>query len=98
MINKPIIDKKKKQYLCFYDVEEDKIRKKMAKFLKKFGIRIQKSVFIVFLEKKEKEKIFDYFNKIKEKNDKIGVVYLCDECFRKINHLPKLKFKNFYII
>ncbi len=98
MIEKPVIAKEKKQHLCFYDIENNLIRSRLVKFLKKFGVRIQKSVFIIFITKKEKKKIFDYFNKIKEKNDKIGIVYLCSNCFCKIEHLPKIKLKNFYII
>lgn len=95
---KPILKKTKKQYLCFYDIEKDKTRRKMIKFLKKFGTRIQKSVFIIFLKRQEKEEIFAYFKKIKDKDDKIGIVYLCDNCFAKIDHLPKLKFKNFFVV
>lgn len=98
MIKKLTKDRNKKQYLCFYDIEENKKRNKIVKFLKKYGLRIQKSVFIIFLEKGEKKKIIDFFSKIKNKDDKIGFSYICDNCFKKIDLLPKLKVKNYQII
>lgn len=98
MIKKPLMEKNKKQYLCFYDIEETSKRNKIVKFLKKFGLRIQKSVFIVFIDKEDKKKIIDFFKKIKENNDKIGFSYLCDHCFKKISLIPEIKIKDYHII
>jgi len=90
--------KKQPLYLCSFDIADNKKRTKMVKFLKKIGYRIQKSVFIIYPEKQDKEKIFDFFKKIKDKNDKLGIFYLCQNCANKINHLPKIKEKDYEII
>jgi len=98
IIKKPIKDKKNNQYLCFYDIEDDKKRRKMAIFLKKFGIRIQKSVFVIFIDKNSKKVIKNYFKKIKSKDDKLGFAYLCLNCLRKIDLIPMPKLKDYDIV
>jgi len=90
--------KKQPLYLCSFDIADNKKRTKMVKFLKKIGYRIQKSVFIIYPEKQDKEKIFEFFKKIKDKNDKLGIFYLCQNCKEKIDHLPKIKEKDYEII
>ncbi len=85
-------------YIVCYDIENTKIRNKLVKYLKKFGIRRQKSVFQSYLNKKERIMIFDYFIKIKNKNDKIAFIQLCYNCQKKIIYHPKLKIKNFAVI
>jgi CRISPR-associated protein Cas2 len=90
--------KKPPFYLCSFDISDNKKRTKMVKFLKKIGYRLQKSVFIIYPEEKIKEKIFDFFKKIKDKNDKLGLFFICENCQKKINHLPKIKEQDYEII
>lgn len=97
-MKKIIIKNDKNNYLCFYDIEDTKRRNKLIKFLKKYGERIQKSVFIIFIDKNEKVKLIDYFKKIKNKDDKLGLAILCENCYSKIFHLPSIKFSQYDLI
>lgn len=92
------LNKKLKNYLCFYDIEDQKTRNKLVKFLKQYGFRVQKSVFICFLEKDDKKRIIEYFKKIKNKDDKIGFAIMCKNCFSKIQLYPKQNLKSYDII
>jgi len=38
-------------YVIAYDVEDDRVRARLAKFLEKEGVRLQKSVFLVDKER-----------------------------------------------
>ncbi len=89
---------KKHFYAIGYDIEDNKIRNKMAKYLKAFGFRVQKSIFEVYIDHKEKKKIFEYFKKIRGKNDKIVFYLLCENCFRQVSHYPKIKRAKYDII
>ncbi|MCS7092883.1 MAG: CRISPR-associated endonuclease Cas2 [Patescibacteria group bacterium] len=97
-MKKILLKKRKSKYLCFYDIEDDARRNKLARFLRKFGNRIQKSVFLIFIDHKDKNRIVDYFKKIKKNEDKLGLSILCENCFYKIFHLPAVKLTAYDIL
>lgn len=52
-------------YLIMYDIQDNKVRNHIAKYLKKKGcVRIQKSVFLAKTESKYFEEIYDTFKEI----------------------------------
>jgi len=69
--------------LVSYDIESNKIRTKIAKFLEKKGIRIQKSVFAVEIERHGYERFLKTIEKISDGNGKIAVFELCKGCVKK---------------
>lgn len=75
-------------FIVSYDFENDRRRSKFSKFLKKYGRRLQYSVF----EIKNSQRILE--NIIKEidlkykpyftKNDSIVIIYICEACKEKV--------------
>lgn len=75
-------------FIVSYDFEDTRRRTKFATFLKKFGRRLQYSVF----EIKNSQRILE--NIIKEvdmkykpyftKNDSIVIIYVCEACKAKV--------------
>ena len=76
-------------YLIAYDISNDKIRGKIAKYLEKRGIRIQKSVFALEVSKRKIQYIMKDLESL-QKND--GVIHLfsvCKTCLNKSKVLGK---------
>ncbi len=68
-------------YVVVYDVVDDKRRLKVARYMESIGERVQKSVFEVFLNAAELEKLLRRLNKlIDEEEDGVRVYLLCDAC------------------
>lgn len=68
-----------------YDIVEDKRRNKIAKKLKDFGERVQKSVFECNLdEEKIKELIKVVTPLIDEEEDTLRIYKICESCKNKI--------------
>lgn len=76
------------QTLIIYDIEEDKIRNKMAEFCKDYGLeRIQYSAFLGDLNRNRREEIFMKLRKLLgKKKGNIQVIPICEKDFslRKI--------------
>jgi CRISPR-associated protein Cas2 len=72
-------------YIVSYDIEDDKRRNKVAKYLENFGTRVQYSVFeIVCSEKIIKEVILKIEEIINEKEDSLRIYFLCSKCLKNI--------------
>lgn len=68
-----------------YDIEKDKTRTRLAKKLKDFGPRVQKSVFEADVKKEELEKLHMVLDKVKlENEDSIRLYLICGECAGKV--------------
>jgi CRISPR-associated protein Cas2 len=75
-------------FIVSYDFEETKPRTKFAKLLKKYGRRLQYSVF----EIKNSQRILDNLQKEIDlkykphftKNDSIVIIYVCEACKKKV--------------
>lgn len=71
-----------------YDFQDNKIRNKFSKFLKKYGRKIQYSVF----EIKNSPRVLDNilveidleYKKMFKNTDSILIFYLCNTCIKKI--------------
>ncbi len=72
-----------------YDIVEDKVRNKVAKQCKKFGlIRVQKSVFLGKLETNRFDELGEKcLDLIDEDTDSVYLFPFCQEDFRRINVL-----------
>ncbi len=68
-----------------YDIEKDKTRTRLAKKLKDFGPRVQKSVFEADVKAEELNKLRDMLGKVKlETEDSIRLYLICGECAGKV--------------
>ena len=79
-----------------YDIPDDKIRNRIARYLEKNGSRIQKSVFIVDKEPYLVKKILRVLYKINKKNGIIHVFGLCKGCCKKAVFIGEEKQKFFF--
>ena len=66
-----------------YDISDDKLRVKIHRFLKNFGINSQKSVFEMLVSDKEFENIYEFISKQKTtENDSFRIYEVCKNCIR----------------
>ncbi|MCA9741392.1 CRISPR-associated endonuclease Cas2 [candidate division KSB1 bacterium] len=71
--------------LISYDIQKDRTRTRLAKSLKNFGPRVQKSVFEADVKAEELERLLSHLAKVKlETDDSIRLYHLCGECKKKI--------------
>ncbi len=72
-------------YAVSYDIEDDRRRLKVARALKGYGERVQKSVFEVFLNRNQREKLErELINLIDRETDSVRWYRLCNVCRSKI--------------
>ena len=72
-------------YFISYDITSDKIRRKVFKYLKNYGIPVQRSVFEIRKDSKEIDKIKQELSKFQlSPNDSIRFYRVCKECMKKI--------------
>ena len=87
--------------LVSYDIEDDKIRTRLAKKLLDFGPRVQLSVFEADVTEKEFKKLKQALQKVKlADDDSIRLYRLCEICIKKITIWGKglvTKDKDYYI-
>lgn len=68
-----------------YDIIADKKRNRLAKRLKDFGTRVQKSVFEADVTEKELKKLKQSLGLVKlDKHESIRVYQLCEACKTRI--------------
>lgn len=71
--------------LISYDISDDKKRTRLAKRLKDFGPRVQKSVFEADVKTKELKELKKVLAKVElDKEDSIRLYKLCRECKKNI--------------
>ncbi|MBF0564912.1 MAG: CRISPR-associated endonuclease Cas2 [Nitrospirae bacterium] len=63
-----------------YDIENNRVRTKLARFLESKGVRIQKSVFAVEIERHAFKGLLRQVEKITGKTGKVAVFRLCIGC------------------
>lgn len=79
------------EYLICYDIKDDKIRTKVAKYLESVAIRFQYSVFICNKREADLGEIeINLKNFVSNSQDASVCVYpICNECKRKVWQLGK---------
>ncbi|NLP09437.1 CRISPR-associated endonuclease Cas2 [bacterium] len=64
-----------------YDITDNKKRTRLAKKLKDFGPRVQKSVFEADVHKQELDKLFAVLSKVElDPDDSIRLYRICSQC------------------
>lgn len=73
-------------YLVSYDIQQDKLRRKIADELKNYGVRVQYSVFLCEISaarfQKMKERLFALASNME--NGSIQIYPLCENCMGKV--------------
>lgn len=73
------VDDKRYIVLVIYDIVDNKRRSKMVKCLEGFGVRVQKSAFEAYLNKKRYEKLVKYTSNIVDTyEDSLRIYLLAD--------------------
>ena len=76
-------------YIVAYDISNDKIRTKIAKYLEKKGLRIQKSVFVLEISAKAVKFVMKDLNKLRKDDGIIHVFAVCKTCRNKSKVIGK---------
>ena len=75
-------------FIISYDFEDDRKRNNFAKFLKKFGRKIQYSVYEIKNSSRVLQNILSMielkYNKEFSGSDSVLIFYLCESCQKKI--------------
>jgi CRISPR-associated endonuclease Cas2 len=66
-----------------YDIEDDRIRQRLAKFLQGVGFRLQKSVFIVKVERHAFRRFLSDIQEITNNDGKVAIFRQCTGCQNK---------------
>lgn len=83
--------------LVSYDIEDNKVRTKLAKYLSGQGVRLQKSVFVVDVEGYRFSKFTRDIEKITGPGGDVALVRLCSGCSVKAVRLARIR-SPFFII
>lgn len=65
-----------------YDIPDDKVRSQLSRFLEENGIRIQKSVFAVEIDRNSFSKFLKCIKSITKGEGKVAVLRLCETCVK----------------
>lgn len=68
------------KYLVAYDITENKIRNRLSKYLSKYGVRLQKSVFIVSIQGHQRKGFVTGIENITGKKGDVALFRLCKGC------------------
>ncbi|MBV5341462.1 MAG: CRISPR-associated endonuclease Cas2 [Deltaproteobacteria bacterium] len=63
-----------------YDIEDNKIRNQIAKYLLSMGVRLQKSVFAIKIERHAFARMSKKLEKLSDKKGRIAIFRLCAGC------------------
>ena len=76
-------------YLIAYDISDDKIRNKIAKYLEKKGLRIQKSLFALEVNKNKIKHILRDLEILRKDDGIIHSFSVCKICAKKSKVIGK---------
>lgn len=88
-------------YICSYDISSVKTRIKVAKYLERHALRIQKSVFVVESVGKEHDEIYNFINDSIKEEDSFYLIPVCKQCLSEnmhIGHQPFILSERFLIL
>jgi len=74
-----------------YDIADDKIRTRVAKICKEYGLyRVQKSAFLGDINKNQKDELLLRCKEITDtETDSVYIFPMCDDDFRKVKMIGK---------
>lgn len=71
-----------------YDIADDKRRRKVFKYLKKFGLRTQYSFFECLLSDMQLVELAAGLKELIDvKADRVGIMNVCEHCFDRIERM-----------
>jgi len=71
-------------YFVAYDITDNKRRRKLHKFLKQYGLNVQKSIFQCVVNEEILDDIISKMLKfIDERSDKLYIYPICERCLEK---------------
>lgn len=71
-------------YFVAYDIVDNKRRRKLHKFLKQYGLNVQKSIFQCVVTKEVLENLVNKMRKyMDERVDKLYIYPVCERCLEK---------------
>lgn len=71
-------------YFVAYDIVDNKRRRKLHKFLKQYGLNVQKSIFQCVVTKELLENLIEKMRKfMDERVDKLYIYPVCERCLEK---------------
>ncbi len=76
-------------YLVAYDISENRIRNRLSKYILKYGIRLQKSVFLVSIEGYQYKPFIKGIEKIVGIDGEVALFRICRGCREKAVQLNK---------
>jgi len=71
------------KWLVCFDISDDKKRDKIASLLEEYGIRVQKSVFEIEINKTNLERLTEKVAKLIKKEDSIRFYFMQNDTIRK---------------
>ncbi len=83
--------------LVAYDIESDRVRNKLSRFLEGKGKRLQESVFAVEVERHVFRRFLKELEKITQKKGKVAVFRLCSGCQKNALQITEDQEQAFYI-
>ncbi len=83
-------------YLIAYDITNDKIRNKISNYLEKKGLRIQKSVFVLKINKRAIRFVMRDLEKLRKNDGIIHIFSVCKMCEKKSKVIGKTIPELFY--
>jgi CRISPR-associated protein Cas2 len=82
-------------YIVTYDISENRIRNRLAIYLETFGVRLQKSVFAVAVERHALNRFLAGVKRITGDSDRVIVFRLCSGCEKSAVQLNDEKPREF---
>jgi CRISPR-associated protein Cas2 len=83
-------------YLACFDVSDDRVRYRVGKYLGEFGVRVQKSVFEIAVEKPDElELLRRELRPMLESGDDLRFYALCRSCRQKSHDVDGLRVAEF---
>ena len=74
-------------YIIAYDISDDNIRSRIAKYLEGKGQRVQESVFECRKTPDDMNLIAERLNKMSDNETCIRIYPVCDECYKKAQEI-----------
>lgn len=89
---------RKKLIVVAFDISSDKIRRKAVSVLKRYGKRLNKSVFECVVTDSQYRCVTDCLKSICSRKDSIVIIPLCINCFSKIISMPQSENKDIMVV
>lgn len=78
-------------YIVAYDIEDNRVRSRLARYLEKCGVRLQKSVFAVKLEPYRYKAFLRAVKKITGPDGNVIVLRQCAGCLDRATQLSQFE-------